>query len=92
MPPGRAPFYTRGIIWTFFLATIQNHFNNFGRGPGIIPKFGQILISVAIEKKPFEIFLKYINVKLWPPGRGQFWPQEHNLNNFGKGPLDDAIY
>jgi len=28
---------------------------------------------------------------LWPPGRGQFWPQGHNLNNFGRGPLDDAI-
>ena len=28
---------------------------------------------------------------MWPPGRGQFWPQGHNLNNFGKGPLDDAI-
>ena len=29
---------------------------------------------------------------MWPPGRGQFWPQGHNLNNFGRGPLDDAIY
>jgi len=29
---------------------------------------------------------------LWPPGRGQFWPQGHNLNNFGSRPLDDAIY
>jgi len=28
---------------------------------------------------------------LWPPERGQFWPQGHNLNNFGRGPLDDAI-
>jgi len=28
---------------------------------------------------------------LWPPGRGQFWPQGHNLNNFGRGPLDDNI-
>ena len=29
---------------------------------------------------------------MWPPGRDQFWPQGHNLNNFGRGPLDDAIY
>ena len=29
---------------------------------------------------------------MWPPGRGQFRPQGHNLNNFGRGPLDDAIY
>jgi len=50
-PPGRAPFYTRGIIWTFFQATNQNYFNNFGRGPGIIPvEFGQISISGSRDK------------------------------------------
>jgi len=27
-----------------------------------------------------------------PPGRGQFWLQGYNLNNFGRGPLADAIY
>jgi len=27
---------------------------------------------------------------LWPPDRGQFWPHGHNLNNFGRGPLDNA--
>jgi len=26
------------------------------------------------------------------PGLGQFRPQGHNLNNFGRGPLDDATY
>ena len=29
---------------------------------------------------------------MWPPGRGQIWPKGHNLNNFGRGPLDDAIH
>jgi len=29
---------------------------------------------------------------LLPQGRGQFWPQGHKLNNFGRGPLDNAIY
>jgi len=28
---------------------------------------------------------------LWPPGQGHFWPSGHNLNNIGRGPLDDAI-
>ena len=23
---------------------------------------------------------------------GQFWPNEHDLNKFGRGQLDDAIY
>jgi len=46
MPSGRAQFYTRSILSTFFLATNQNLFNNFGRGPEIIPvEFGQISIS-----------------------------------------------
>jgi len=28
---------------------------------------------------------------LWPPGHGQFWHQYHNLNNVGRGPLDDVF-
>ena len=24
--------------------------------------------------------------------RGHFWPQEHNLNKLGRGPLDDISY
>jgi len=51
MPPGKALFYTRGIIWTFCLATNQNHFNSFDRGPVIIPvEFGQISISGSREE------------------------------------------
>jgi len=29
---------------------------------------------------------------IWKLGLCQFWPQGHNLINFGRGPLDDAIY
>ena len=29
---------------------------------------------------------------MWSPGRGQFLPKRHNLNNFGRGPLDNVIY
>jgi len=51
MPQARALFYTKGIVLTFFLATNQNHFNNFGRGPGIIyVEFGQISISDSREE------------------------------------------
>jgi len=28
---------------------------------------------------------------MWPPRRGQYWTQGHNLNNFGRGPLDDVL-
>jgi len=97
MPWGRAPFYTRGIIWTFFLATNQNHnwnFNNFGRGPGIIPaEFGQISISGSREEVVWRSSFPYIiQCKIMTPGAGQFWPQGHNLNNFGRRSLDNDIY
>ena len=26
------------------------------------------------------------------PGWGHIWPQGNNLNNLGKGPLDEAMY
>ena len=29
---------------------------------------------------------------MWPLGRGQFWPQGYNVNNFGNGPLGEATY
>ena len=28
---------------------------------------------------------------MWDPGRDQFWPQWHNLSNFGRGHLDNVI-
>jgi hypothetical protein len=38
-------------------------------------------------------FLLYTYTEnLWPPGRGQFWRQGYNLNNFGRGPIDNIIY
>ena len=31
-------------------------------------------------------------LNMWPLGHGHFWPQGHNLNKFGWGPLGDATY
>ena len=71
-----------GTVWTTLI----------GEHPGIIPvKFGQIPISGSREDVVLS-FPYIIQCKLVTPGRGQFWPQGHNLNNFGKGPLDDAIF
>ena len=63
-----------------------------GDQPGIIlEKFGQIHISGYREDVVWSF--PYINQsKIVPPGRGQFWPQGHNLNNFGRGSLDDALF
>ena len=30
-------------------------------------------------------------IKCDPSGQAHFWPQGHNLNKLGRGPLDDAI-
>ena len=29
---------------------------------------------------------------MWPPEQAQFWPQGHNLDRLGSGPLGDATY
>jgi len=63
-----------------------------GDHPRIIPaEFGQIPISELREEVVWN-FPYIIKCKIVTPGRGQFWPQGDNLNNFGRGPLDDAIY
>jgi len=87
------------ILKTYFLtpwptyASNQNHLNILvGDHPGTIPvEFGQISISGSREDVVWT-FPYIIQCKIVTPGRGQFWPQGHNLNNFGRGPLDDAIY
>jgi len=69
-------------IWTI---SVEDHL-------GIIPvEFGKIPINGSREKA-FCSFPHIIQCKIVTPGRGQFWPQGHNLNNFGREPLDDAIY
>jgi len=63
-----------------------------GDHPGTIPvEFGKIPISGSREEVVCS-FPNIIQCKIVTPGRGQFWPQGDNLNNFGRGPLDDAIY
>jgi len=63
-----------------------------GDHPGTIPvEFGQNTISGSREDVVWT-FSNIIQCKIVTPRRGQFWPQGHNLNNFVRGPLDDAIY
>jgi len=69
-------------IWTILV----------GDHPGIIPvEFGQIPIRSLREEVVWR-FPYIIQCKIVTPGQGQFWPQGNNLNNFGRGPLDGAIY
>ena len=60
--------------------------------PGTIPvEFDQIPISGSREDVVWT-FPYIIQCKIVTPGQDQFWPKEHNLNNFGRGPLDDVVY
>jgi len=69
-------------IWTILV----------GDHPETIPvEFGQNTISGSREDVVWT-FPYIIQCKIVTPGRGQFWPPEAYLNNFGRGPLDDAIY
>ena len=34
--------------------------------------------------------LVYVN--MLSPGQGHFWPKGYNLNNLGRGPLNEATY
>jgi len=74
-------------IWTIWTILVADH-------PGMIPvEFGKIPISSSREEVvgsfPHIIQCKIVTP---PPGRGQFWPQGDNLNNFGRRPVDDAIF
>ena len=53
-------------------------------------EFGQITITGSREDVVWT-FPYIIQCNIVTPGAGLFWTQGHNLNNFGRGPLDDAI-
>ena len=47
----------------------------------------------GFRQEDFFIFFRIkAYVKPVTPGRGHFWPQGYNFNNFGRGPLDDTTY
>ena len=71
-----------------------NNLNNLGRGP---PGEAMHQISKAwafcFQTKRFlKFFPVWLYVKEVTPGAGPFLPQGYNLNNFGRGPLDEATY
>ena len=59
-------------------------------------------IGSVVSDKIFFMFSQYKSIQnMWPWGGGggggggggaHFWPQGHNLNKLGGGPLGDATY
>jgi len=63
-----------------------------GDHSGTIPvESGKIHISGSREEVVCS-FPYIIQCKIVTPGAGSFLTPGDNLNNFGRGPLDDAIY
>jgi len=64
-----------------------------GDHPGIVPaEFGQIPPISGSREEVVGSFPYIIQCKIVTPGPRSILPQGHNLNNFGKRSLDDALY
>ena len=48
--------------------------------------------SSFIEEELWSLPLFLLCSNFWPPGLGQFLPQEHHMNESGRIPLGDAAY
>ena len=51
-------------------------------------------LGLVVSDKNFFSCFPYISLckTCDIPGKGHFWPQEHNLNKLGRSPLGDAVY
>ena len=83
-PRGMGQFWPKG-----------HHMKNLGRGPlGEATYQYQSSAPASLrEEYFFKVFLLCCYVSnLWPPGRGQFWPQWHHMKKLGRSPLGDTTY
>ena len=44
----------------------------------------------AFRQEDFSLYGSMLNKQ--PPARGHFLPQSYNMNNFGRGPQNEATY
>ena len=82
-PKGGANTEPRGIIWTN-LAEVHKEM--------LHTKYQSSAPSSFTEKEFWSLLSLFLCSNMWPPGRGQFWPQGHHMNKLGTGPLGDATY
>ena len=56
-------------------------------------KYQSFGLVVSDKKFSFFSYFPYTSLcKKVTAGQAHFWPKGHNLNTFGRGPLDDATY
>ena len=82
-PQGGASFDPRGILWTNLVEVHKEMPHT---------KYKISTPSSFREEKFWKWASLFLCSNLWPPGRGQFWPQGHHMNKLGRGPLEDATY
>ena len=70
----------------------RNHMNKIDKGPqrDDKTKYKSSNPSSFREEEFWSWFSLFLCSNLWPPGWGQFWPHEHNMNKLGGCPQGDA--
>ena len=81
-PRGGANTDPRGIIWAN-LVEVQKEM--------LHTKY-QSSVPSSFREEFWSLLSLFLCSNMWPPGRGQFWPQGHHMNKLGRGPLGDATY
>ena len=75
-PQGRASFDLRGILWTNLVEVHKEMPHT---------KY-QISTPSSFRKEKFWRWASLFPCSnLWPPGRGQLWPQGHHMNKLSRG-------
>ena len=88
-------FEKKKIFYTTHCVRSQGHnLNKLGNGPlgDATCKISRLKSLWFQTRRFYHVFFVYANVKHVIPGLAHFWPQGHNLNKLGKGPLGDATY
>ena len=82
-PGGRASFDPMGIIWTNLVEVNKQM---------LYTKYESFKPSRLREEEFWILPSLFLYSKIDPRGRGQSWPEEHNINKLGRGPQGDAAY
>ena len=82
-PQGGASFDPRGILWTNLVEVHKEMLHT---------KYQISTPSIFKEEKIWRWASLFLCSNLWPPGRGQFWPQGHHMNKLGRRHQGGAIY
>ena len=84
-------------IWSWFSLFLCSNLWPLGRGHKVHKemlktKYQSSTPSSFRGEKIWRWDSLFLCFNLWPPGCVKSWPNEHHMNKFGRGPLEDATY